>query len=478
NEAAQKEGEEAQKREKEEQERLRRQKEQEERAQRERKAREDAERRESERQKTRQEEERIAKEREKLSVSEKKAGISQIKFLAVALLLGVVLIGYWMLAPGESNAPESSKSTPIPTPKSTATTIQTPKVTPTVSPTPIDITSSLTLVADKKSLKIGETWDVGRGYIIKVNSIDRKANPLQVWLTIFKNGNVVGDNIVASLGEEVMSPSGYRYSNAAEYSFLIIRTKIAEINIGPPDSVTLTDTYIKSTDFTNSIGMEFVSIPAGEFDMGSPLNDKDGNYYERPVHRVNIGKAFYMGKFEVTQKQWREVMGSNPSYFKGDNLPVELVSWNDVQEFIKKLNETEDGSKYRLPTEAEWEYAARAGTTTRYSFGDNESELGGYAWYNANSGSKTHEVGQKKPNPWGLYDMHGNVYEWVQDYWHGDYNGAPTDGSSWVSGGGSDRVARGCSWFYADSTCRSAIRFRPPTGFSDDNLGFRLLRIS
>jgi formylglycine-generating enzyme required for sulfatase activity len=170
-------------------------------------------------------------------------------------------------------------------------------------------------------------------------------------------------------------------------------------------------------------------------------------------------------------------MGTSPSFFKGDNLPVEQVSWNDVQDFIKKLNEKEGGNKYRLPTEAEWEYSARAGTTTRYSFGDDESMLGDDAWYNSNSGSKTHDVGQKKPNPWGLYDMHGNVYDWVQDIWHPNYNGAPTDGSAWEEIG-SLRVFRGGDWSYIAGPCRSANRFFNVPDLRDPSIGFRLMRIS
>ncbi len=226
---------------------------------------------------------------------------------------------------------------------------------------------------------------------------------------------------------------------------------------------------------TNSIGMEFVKIPGGEFNMGSPPNEA-GRSDLIPVHRVKISHVFYMGKYEVTQKQWRDVMGDIPSNFKGDNLPVEQVSWRDVQNFIKKLNEKEGTNKYRLPTEAEWEYAARAGTTTRYSFGDDESQLGDYAWYDANSSSVTHVVGQKKPNPWGLYDIHGNVGEWVQDVWHGDYNGAPTDGSSWEIGGGSDRVFRGGDWGDKARFCQPAGRYYLDPGARSINLGFRLLR--
>ena len=231
-----------------------------------------------------------------------------------------------------------------------------------------------------------------------------------------------------------------------------------------------------SDAYTNSIGMEFVKIPAGEFMMGSP-SDENGRYEdEGPVHKVTIKEAFYLGRFEVTQEQWREVMGSNPSNFKGDDLPVEQVSWNDVQEFIEKLNEMEGTKKYRLPSEAEWEYTCRAGTTTRYYFGDGESKLGDYAWYTENSGSKTHPVGQKKPNTWGLYDMHANIWEWVQDEWHSDYNGAPSDGSAWESGSSSDRVSRGGSWFSFAWDCRSAYRTYFNPGYRGGNLGFRVLR--
>ncbi|MCZ7381565.1 MAG: formylglycine-generating enzyme family protein [Candidatus Methanoperedens sp.] len=229
-------------------------------------------------------------------------------------------------------------------------------------------------------------------------------------------------------------------------------------------------------NFTNSIGMEFVLIPAGEFDMGSPSNELGRYDDEGPVHRVKISNAFYMGKYEVTQKQWNEVMENNPSNFKGDNLPVEEVSWDDVQEFIKKLNKKEGTNKYRLPSEAEWEYAARAGTITRYSFGDDESKLGEYAWFYENSGNKTHPVGQKKPNPWGLYDIYGNVWEWVQDRYHNNYNGAPTDGSAWESGSAYP-ISRGGSWVWDSRHSRSAVHgFVNPGYRSRIDLGFRLLR--
>jgi formylglycine-generating enzyme required for sulfatase activity len=223
----------------------------------------------------------------------------------------------------------------------------------------------------------------------------------------------------------------------------------------------------------NSISMKFTLIPAGEFDMGSKESDD-----ERPVHKVKIKNSFYLGTYPVTQREWKAVMGdnNNPSTFNGDDLPVELVSWDDVQEFIKKFNEKEGTDKYRLPSEAEWEYACRAGTTTRYSFGDSESKLGDYAWYRDNSEDKTHPVGQKEPNSWGRYDMHGNVWEWVQDGWHSNYNGAPTAGSAWVTEGGAYLVIRGGSRNNLAKACRSAYRANNDLHHRDNDLGFRLLQ--
>jgi len=179
---------------------------------------------------------------------------------------------------------------------------------------------------------------------------------------------------------------------------------------------------------------------------------------------------------EVTQGQWQAVMGNNPSYFNncGEDCPVEQVSWNDAQEFIRRLNQKESVSGYRLPTEAEWEYAERAGTNTVYSFGDSDSQLSNYAWYAGNSGGKTHPVAQKNSNSWGLYDMHGNAWEWYQD-WYGSYpTGSVTDPKGPSSG--SYRVHRGGSWRSRARGCRSANRYFSTPDFRDDNLGFRLSR--
>lgn len=229
--------------------------------------------------------------------------------------------------------------------------------------------------------------------------------------------------------------------------------------------------------FTSSItGMEFVLIPAGKFTMGSPSDEKGRYDDEGPVHEVTIKNPFYLGKYPVTQKQWIAVMGNNPSSFKDGTLPVEKVSWDEVQEFIKRLDEMEDTDKYRLLSEAEWEYACRAGITTRYSFGDDESMLGGCAWHSENSNIGPHPVGQKKPNPWGLYDMYGNVWEWVQDTYHDNYKGAPSDGSSWEDGNASSRVLRGGSWNCNSRLCRSASRIWNDSGSRLNYIGFRLLR--
>ena len=171
-------------------------------------------------------------------------------------------------------------------------------------------------------------------------------------------------------------------------------------------------------------------------------------------------------------------MGNNPSSFGscGDDCPVESVSWNDAQEFAQRLSQ-KTGKQYRLPSEAEWEYAARAGSSTKWSFGDSEYQLGDYAWFSANSQNKTQRVAQKRPNAFGLFDMHGNVWEWVQDCWHGDYSGAPTDGSAWTAACSNNaRVLRGGSCNYFPADLRSAIRGRSTPDYRLNGFGLRLAR--
>ena len=199
-----------------------------------------------------------------------------------------------------------------------------------------------------------------------------------------------------------------------------------------------------------------------------------GDPSSSPIHQVTITRDFYLGKYQVTQAQWEAVMGANPCHFKGADRPVEQVSWEECQEFIKRLNATGKGA-FRLPTEAEWEYASRAGSTGRYCFGDNEAQLGEYAWY-TNSGNETQPVGRKKANGWGLHDMHGNVWEWCQD-WYGDYpTGAVTDPHGASSG--SDRVYRGGCWGCDASFTTSAVRCWYGPDYRSYNLGFRLVCLS
>jgi formylglycine-generating enzyme required for sulfatase activity len=225
---------------------------------------------------------------------------------------------------------------------------------------------------------------------------------------------------------------------------------------------------------TNTLGMKFALIPAGEFAMGSPAADKDAYDDEKPQHQVRITQPFYLGVTEVTQGQYRAVTGQNPSQFQGaDNLPVETVSWNDAVAFCNALS-TKEGRTYRLPTEAEWEYACRAGNPGRFAFGDDDRMLDRYAWYVGNSDTRTHPVGQKQPNSFGLYDMHGNVWEWCADGYSADYYkespGVDPPGPS----GASVRVGRGGSWFSDPRVCRSAGRYGNAPGVRLFYLGFRL----
>lgn len=228
--------------------------------------------------------------------------------------------------------------------------------------------------------------------------------------------------------------------------------------------------------FKNSIGMEFILIPAGSFEMGCSSGDNDCESDERPQHKVNITKPFYMGTYEVTQGQWRLVMGNNPSHFTkcGENCPVEQVSWDDIQEFIQKLNAKEGGTKYRLPTEAEWEYSARAGTKTKYYWGNTIDNS--YLYYEGSSGKGTAKVGQKKPNAFGLYDMCGNVWEWVEDIFDETYYSKSPANYPTGSELGTYRVSRGGSWFNDSRLNRVSYRNNHSSDYRFYNLGFRLVR--
>lgn len=222
---------------------------------------------------------------------------------------------------------------------------------------------------------------------------------------------------------------------------------------------------------TNSVGMDFVLIPSGTFWMYSDESDS-----EQPVHKVTIDEPFYLGKYPVTQKEWTAIMDSYPSCFEGHRRPVECVTFYHVREFIRRLNTEEETEKYRLPSEDEWEYACRAGTHTRYSFGDDETALDTYGWYYHNSDYMTHPVGQKKPNPWGLYDMHGNVWEWCRDPYYRSHSDPLPDNRSLEAPGSTGFVLRGGSWVNNSWKCESSSRSSFDPNYAQYSLGFRLLR--
>ncbi|MEZ2250823.1 bifunctional serine/threonine-protein kinase/formylglycine-generating enzyme family protein [Microcoleus sp.] len=238
-----------------------------------------------------------------------------------------------------------------------------------------------------------------------------------------------------------------------------------------------------SENLGRGVTLEMVQIPGGTFMMGSPDNEQGRSDSESPQHRVTV-PTFFAGKYAITQAQWEAVMGNNPSDFKGEKRPVENVSWDDAVKFCKKLSQT-TGKKYRLLSEAEWEYACRAGTTTPFHFGETITpELvnyeGNYPYAKASKGlyrQETTDVGSFPPNAFGLYDMHGNVWEWCSDKWHGNYNGAPTDGSSWETGG-SDRVRRGGSGHSNAVYCRGADRNWGSVGNRNWFIGFRVALVS
>lgn len=227
-----------------------------------------------------------------------------------------------------------------------------------------------------------------------------------------------------------------------------------------------------TVDLGGGVRLEMVYLQSGSFQMRSPYGKSRRKDGEGPVHRVELD-GFWIGKFQVTQAQYRTVMGTNPSGFKGDNRPVEMVSWDDAMEFCRKLSQ-KTGKTFTLPTEVQWEYACRAGTSTRYYFGDDGTLLGEYAWYSKNSNRETHPVGQKKPNAWGLYDMHGNVMEWCLDWFDDDYYSQSLRRNPAGTNTGSYRVYRGGNWNYAPDYSRSAYRNGGLPGIRGTILGFRL----
>ena len=276
------------------------------------------------------------------------------------------------------------------------------------------------------------------------------------------------------------SDGSYSFFDLANGSYTITPNKSGYTFSPTNENVTVSDVNTTMIDFTateqsTGTSIEMVFISGGTFQMGCTPEDAECYSNESPRHSVTLS-SFEIGKYEVTQGQWEEVMGSNPSYFDtcGDNCPVEQVSWNDTQKFIITLN-SQTGQSYRLCTEAEWEYAARAGTETKWYCGNDESCLDNIAWYSYNSERKTHPVGTKSSNAWGLYDMSGNVYEWVEDWFDYYSSNSVTDPAGPVSG--SYRVLRGGSGVYGARLCRSAHRSNGSNpSHTSSHLGFRLCR--
>jgi formylglycine-generating enzyme required for sulfatase activity len=232
---------------------------------------------------------------------------------------------------------------------------------------------------------------------------------------------------------------------------------------------------------------EFVPLTPGKgkfaatFLMGSSAADAPAS--EKPVVAVRFKEPFAVAKYEVTQELYQRVMGVNPAKWRGPRNSVEMVNWNEADEFCKKVTRLLHEQKelpadefIRLPSEAEWEYACRAGSKTAWSFGDKASDIGGFAWYKDNSKGEDPPVGRKKPNAWGLYDMHGYVSEWCADAWHPNYKGAPTDGSAWTEAGVKDRVIRGGSFADPAESQRSAYRDHKPMSTRSDRIGFRCVK--
>ena len=259
-------------------------------------------------------------------------------------------------------------------------------------------------------------------------------------------------------------------SNPADVSTTVSTVSVSPVQVPAVPSNTISDDVI-TIPVKDGICIEMVKVEGGTFMMGATSEMKNPNSNEKPVHQVTLTNDYYMGKYEVTQALWQAVMGSNPSEYKGDNLPVETVSWNDCQKFISKLNSL-TGRMFRLPTEAEWEYAARGGKESRGYQYSGSSNISDVAWYDETSGSKTHPVGTKQANELGIYDMTGNVWEWCSD-WYSSYSSSsqtnPTGSDS-----GSARVSRGGGWFNDASYCRLSVRFYYTPDFRLDILGLRL----
>ena len=274
------------------------------------------------------------------------------------------------------------------------------------------------------------------------------------------NGPLTLQQLLALIQGQMPENRIVHYVQTCRLSFPVTTDALGRMVTAGAGSRTLAAVRAAEAPKSSGVQMEFVRIPAGEFEMGCSPGDGECDPDERPQRTVRITKGFEMGKYEVTQGQWEGVMGSNPSHFRGSNRPVERVTWADAQAFLRKLNERRDGYRYRLPTEAEWEYAARAGSKGKYY-----GELSQIGWFDGNADRQTHAVGEKGANGWGLHDMLGNVWEWCGD-WKGSYDsGATVDPGGPATG--QYRVLRGGSWFSVARDLRVSVRIRLVPGNRD-----------
>ena len=319
------------------------------------------------------------------------------------------------------------------------------------------------------SLPIGQ-----HSYIIACDGYESEEGMVKLKPTAPSNLQITLSKEVASASQS--SPTALPQQSQPQQP---IEQKPSVASVASPTTMSSSSNMVGSSEsgsviiipVKNGINIEMVKVEAGSFNMGATPEMENPNEDEKPVHRVTLTNNYYIGKYEVTQALWKIVMGSNPSNSKGDNLPVEKVSWNDCQKFISKLNKL-TGKSFRLPTEAEWEYAARGGNKSRGYQYSGSNTIGDVAWYDGNSGSKTHAVGTKQPNELGAFDMTGNVWEWCQD-WFNRYSSSPqTNPIGAVSG--SCRVYRGGSWCYS-GYCRCSCRFDGTPDFRNGDLGLRLV---
>ena len=318
--------------------------------------------------------------------------------------------------------------------------------------------SSATVLVDNKMVKgmngvARTTLPVGQhSYIVFCDGYESEEGTVKLKAS-------APSNLQITLTKEVM----------ATQQSIVSQPTVAEQPVAQPTVVNSDHISIPVKD---GISIDMVRVEAGTFTMGATAEMEDPYDDEKPTHQVTLTNDYYIGKYEVTQALWKAVMGKKPSKFKGDNLPVENVSWDDCQEFISQLNRI-TGKTFRLPTEAEWEYAARGGKKSRGYQYSGSNDISDVAWYDGNSGNKTHAVGSKQANELGIYDMSGNVWEWCQD-WHGSYSSSSQTNPTGVKSG-SYRVIRGEGWFSGARICRSSYRDgRLPYASSRDQ-GLRLV---